>query len=47
MLVNLSANEYIKLVPNPFVSDLEFCIFGKEKGYQKHDIQIFLKVTSV
>lgn len=48
-VVNLSANEYIKLVPNPFVSHLNFDFVVK--GYQKMNLEIFeittgLKVAS-
>jgi len=42
-VVNLSANEYIKLVPNPFVSHLNFDFVIK--GYQKMNLDIF-EITS-
>jgi hypothetical protein len=42
-VVNLSANEYIKLVPNPFVSHLNFDFIIK--GYQKMNLDIF-EITS-
>ncbi len=42
-IVNLSANEYIKLVPNPFVNHLNFDFVVK--GYQKMNLDIF-EITS-
>jgi hypothetical protein len=38
-VVNLSASEYIKLVPNPFISHLNFDFVVK--GYQKMNLDIF------
>jgi hypothetical protein len=42
-LVNLSANEFIKLTPNPFVNQLNFDFFVK--GYQRLNLEIFDMAT--
>ena len=44
-VVNLSANEYIKLVPNPFVSHLNFDFVVK--GYQRMNLDIFEITTGM
>ena len=38
-VVNLSANEYIKLAPNPFINQLYFDFIVK--GYQKLNIEVY------
>jgi hypothetical protein len=42
-VVNLSANEFIKLTPNPFVNQLNFDFFVK--GYQRLNLEIFDMAT--
>ena len=38
-MINLSANEFIKLTPNPFVNQLNFDF--AIKGYQKLNMEIY------
>ena len=48
-IINLSKDEFIKLVPNPFINQLNFDFVVK--GYQKLNIEVYdlatgIKVTS-
>jgi hypothetical protein len=38
-IINLSKDEFIKLVPNPFINQLNFDFIVK--GYQKLNIEVF------
>ena len=38
-VINLSANEFIKLAPNPFINQLNFDFVVK--GYQRLNIEVF------
>ena len=42
-MINLSANEFIKLAPNPFQGQLNFDF--NVKGYQKLNVEVFELTT--
>ena len=44
-VVNLSANEFIKLAPNPFINQLNFDFVVK--GYQRLNIEVYDLATGI